>query len=432
MTNNLFYRAFEDRFRGSREVIKRRLKVYLPFCEPLKRFYPDGPVLDIGCGRGEWLELLGEHGFAPFGVDLDDGMLMDCRALGLPARRQDALEALATLPDNSQIVVSGFHIAEHLPFDTLQQVVEEAHRVLRPGGLLILETPNPENFTVGASMFYLDPTHLKPIPSTLLSFLPEYYGFRRLKIVRLQESPDLLRQEGANILDVLAGVSPDYAIIAQKDAVESVLASTSSAFEKEYGVGLIELAERFDRRIHARIERSESEIRQAFERIREAETRSESEIRQAFERIREAENRTAVLVAQLDATYRSTSWRATGPLRAAMTKIRSVVDSGSGGLTSKADSRPRRVARRCLKGIADWIRAEPRRHALAARIRRRMPWPDTTPRAAGAKSRASWTEGRPSHISAKYEVPEMPGAAAKIYEQLHRARHDRLDTGEIE
>lgn len=83
------------------------------------------------------------------------------------------------------------HIVEHIPFEDIQTLVQEAFRVLTPAGLLILETPNPENIQVATSGFYIDPTHTRPIPSQLLSFLPEYYGFKRTKILRLQEENNL-------------------------------------------------------------------------------------------------------------------------------------------------------------------------------------------------------------------------------------------------
>lgn len=158
-----FYRAFEDKFRGAREVIKARLKVYLPFIKPLKDIYPDASAVDLGCGRGEWLELLAENGFSAQGVDLDDGMLAACRELGLRVQTGEAVAFLKSLPDQSQAVISGFHLAEHIPFDDLQALVEESLRVLRPAGVLILETPNPENIVVGTSSFYLDPTHRKSV-----------------------------------------------------------------------------------------------------------------------------------------------------------------------------------------------------------------------------------------------------------------------------
>ena len=184
-----FYRAFEDRFRGSRELIKSRLRVYLPFIEPLTSIYGTCKAVDLGCGRGEWLELLVESGFEATGVDSDEGMLAACAERALPAERGDAISHLRRLPDNTIAVVSGFHVAEHLSFADLQTLVQEAVRVLKPAGLLILETPNPENLMVGTSGFYCDPTHHRPIPPTLLSFLAEFFGFARLKVLRLQERP---------------------------------------------------------------------------------------------------------------------------------------------------------------------------------------------------------------------------------------------------
>ncbi|MCX7222597.1 MAG: class I SAM-dependent methyltransferase, partial [Burkholderiales bacterium] len=133
-----FYRAFEDKHRGSRDAIKNRQRVYLPFVLPLANLYPGSQTLDLGCGRGEWLELLTEIGLDARGADLDDGMLQECRDRGLRVMTEDALSALKKLPDSSQAVVSGFHFAEHIPFQVLQQVVQEALRVLRPAGLLIL------------------------------------------------------------------------------------------------------------------------------------------------------------------------------------------------------------------------------------------------------------------------------------------------------
>ncbi|MBD8577727.1 methyltransferase domain-containing protein [Pseudomonas syringae] len=241
-----FYRAFEDRYRGSRELIHERQQIYVPFLEPLKAQYAERKALDVGCGRGEWLEILQRNGFDPLGVDLDAGMLEACHALGLPVEQGDALAILKRLPDASLTVVSGFHLAEHIPFDVLNELITEALRVLKPAGLLILETPNPENLVVGTQTFYLDPSHERPIPHLLLSFLADYCGFHRSKLLRLQEPAGLAEGGPVNLMSVLHGVSPDYAIIAQKEAAAEQLQAFDAVFERTYGLSLESLANRYD------------------------------------------------------------------------------------------------------------------------------------------------------------------------------------------
>ena len=269
MTNS-FYRAFEDRYRGSRELIKSRLRVYLPFVEPLGAVHEHCRGIDLGCGRGEWLELMKEIGFDVIGVDLDEMMLAACRELGLPTQAGDAIAYLQTLPDESIVLVSGFHLVEHIPFASLQALVQEALRVLKLGGLLILETPNPENIVVATNHFYLDPTHQRPIPPLLLSFLAEHYGFDKVKIVRLQEPRELAQLQSPTLLDVLSGASMDFAVVARKrtDPAEpsGVL---DAAFQREYGIDLDTLAMRYDQQISGKL----SEVLSRVDRTAELEAR---------------------------------------------------------------------------------------------------------------------------------------------------------------
>ncbi len=211
-----FYRAFEDRERGSRELVLGRLEVYRPLLEHLVGLYPQAKGLDVGCGRGEWLQLLQSVGIQGHGVDLDAGMLAACQAANFSVEQGDALDWLAAQPDNSLALISAFHVVEHLPFALVRQLVAEAHRVLLPGGLLIMETPNPENLSVGAHTFYMDPSHERPLPPRLLQFVPEFMGFERSWLWRLQES-ELVRPGDDPLLgNVLLAVSPDYAVIARK------------------------------------------------------------------------------------------------------------------------------------------------------------------------------------------------------------------------
>ena len=289
-----FYRALEDRFRGPRDLIKSRLQVYLPFIEPLKEAYPDLHAVDLGCGRGEWLEIMGEQGFIAQGVDLNDGMLSACRDLGLKVQTGDALSFLQKLPDNSQVIISAFHLVEHIPFDSLQEIVKESLRVLKPAGLLILETPNPENIIVGTSSFYMDPTHTSPIPPDLLAFLPEYYGYHDTKILRLQETPEIRGLENLSFLDVLNGTSPDYAIVAQKRGTTSQLDLTNDAFQTEYGTTQAQLAMAYDRDIKTLLQQTAEDAKKTQD--------------------------------ELQAIYNSRSWRITKPCRFFIDRIRKIID----------------------------------------------------------------------------------------------------------
>jgi O-antigen chain-terminating methyltransferase len=250
--SNSFYRAFEDRHRGSRELIKSRLAAYQPFLAPLPAVAHPAAALDLGCGRGEWLELLGELGFSARGVDLDEGMLAACRERGLDVATADALSSLRVLPDASVALVSAFHLIEHIPFDDVQELIAQALRVLQPGGLLIMETPNPENLVVGSTNFYTDPSHLRPVPPLLLDFAVEFAGFARHKVVRLQEPAALRGTASVELINVLNGVSPDYSVVGQKAADAPVLGAFDAAFAASYGLELDELARRFEQQAQAR------------------------------------------------------------------------------------------------------------------------------------------------------------------------------------
>jgi SAM-dependent methyltransferase len=276
-----FYRAFEDRYRGSRDTIKDRLRAYAPFLGPLLQLARPAVALDLGCGRGEWLELLGEHGFDARGVDLDEGMLAACRERGLNARHGDALAALRTQPDASLVLVSAFHLVEHLPFGLVQELIAEALRALQPGGLLIMETPNPENLTVGATSFYLDPSHLHPLPPGLLGFAAEHAGFARQRIVRLQEDPHLHTDAPVGLINVLEGVSPDYAVVAQKAADAPLLAPFDAGFDLPWGVTLGQLAQRYESQLGER----NAEIHHILARIDDHTSRMASEQARVFEQV---------------------------------------------------------------------------------------------------------------------------------------------------
>ena len=214
------YVAFEDMFRGTREDIKSRLLPYIEQIELADAGRPGKPILDIGCGRGEWLELLRDHHFEAYGVDLNSMMIERCKSMGLNASRGDVIEHLRELPDESRSAITAFHVIEHIPFDVFVYFLDEALRVLTPGGILILETPNPETIRVGATTFYYDPTHRNPLPPIPTQFIVSHRGFVEAEILRLHPvTEERLRENGENV-DLLNRVlfgPQDYAIIARRD-----------------------------------------------------------------------------------------------------------------------------------------------------------------------------------------------------------------------
>ena len=311
-----FYRAYEDRNRGSRELIKSRLMAYRAFFEPWVTREPAPRALDLGCGRGEWLEVLHEAGYAAAGVDLDEGMLAGLRRRGIDARRADALQALRETPDASIAVVSAFHLVEHIPFEDVRTLIREAMRVLKPGGLLILETPNPENIVVGASLFYQDPTHLRPLPPELLRFAVEYEGFGRHIVARLQEDPALAKAREIGFWNVLEGASPDYAVVGQKAGDERFLRAFNNAFGARYGLLTPALAGRYDAqerhrseeialRLDARIDQQSQELHDALQHYME----------RAEARIVDLEKRVDFYAGLFARIFESPAWKMTAPLR---------------------------------------------------------------------------------------------------------------------
>lgn len=181
LETDAFYAAFVERFRGSFDDIAARLQTHLPALESL----PEGDIVDLGSGRGEWLELLRAHGRAAYGVDTNRTLAAACRARGLHVVEADALAHLRSLAPASVAAVCGFHLIEHLPTNALMELLSEAARVLLPGGLLLFETPNPENVSVGSHLFYTDPTHHHPLPSMTMRFLFEACGFDDVTIRNL-------------------------------------------------------------------------------------------------------------------------------------------------------------------------------------------------------------------------------------------------------
>jgi len=223
------YSAFENYFRGNREEIKQRLSVYLPLVSlvpPLRM----PPVLDIGCGRGEWLELLEENYINSIGIDSHQEFIEYCRERDLAAEEADLFDFLSVEREQRFSIITGFHLIEHIAPEKQLWFLDSIFRLLTPGGMVILETPNPENVTVGSCNFYIDPTHRRPVPPQLMHFLAIQAGFASPLIARLNrhtvgaplklmaedEACSALYNQLVHIISSRVLQAPDYALIAFK------------------------------------------------------------------------------------------------------------------------------------------------------------------------------------------------------------------------
>ena len=213
------YVAFEDRFRGSRADIKQRQRVYLDLLKQAGAGQPGRPIVDVGSGRGELLELFGEEGLEARGVDLNGSMVALCTGAGLPCVQDDAVSYLSGLDEGCLGAVTGFHIIEHLPFTALVALLDASLRALAPGGIVVFETPNPANLLVASRWFHLDPTHRNPLPGEMVAMIAEARGFVQVSIRELH--PMARRFEAkdeilAAQLDAIFHGPQDYALIARK------------------------------------------------------------------------------------------------------------------------------------------------------------------------------------------------------------------------
>ena len=213
---DLLYVALEDQFRGTRDHIQEALRVYLPI---LQKANVTSEILDVGCGRGEWLELLKAEGYKAYGIDVNRISVGQCRESDVDAQEADALAHLRSLANDSLNCITAFHFVEHVSLEELVSFVDQALRVLRPGAILILETPNPENLIVGSCNFYFDPTHRNPLPPLTMKCILESRGFDRLEELelhpmleeRLKGSDEITQRFNALFYGAM-----DYAIVAHK------------------------------------------------------------------------------------------------------------------------------------------------------------------------------------------------------------------------
>ena len=302
---NQFYLQLENHFRGSEQQITERLQQYVPLLEELEK-NPNRAAIDIGCGRGEWLGLLGKRQWQAVGIDLNAAMVESCQKQGLKAQEQDALSYLASLPDQSQSLITGFHIAEHIPFDSLLEIIQQAYRVLLPQGVLVLETPNPENLQVGAHTFYMDPSHRHPLPPQLLQFSAQEHGFLQADIRRLNgANRPANKMAFGDHLQWFLEANLDYALVAQKKSGVIAIAQLEKIGESEsHYPEFFELARGYVEETHQRMEQS---------------AQKQAGINEHQQQQMEHQQQQMLIIQQnqteLDAMKNSRSWRITKPLR---------------------------------------------------------------------------------------------------------------------
>lgn len=217
------YAGFENRFRGWETKVKQQQEDYVPY------FNTRLPVLDLGCGRGEFLQLLREKGIPARGIDVNDQMVEICRDKGLDCRKADIIETLYEQEDYSLGGIFSSQVIEHLSPSYLKRMVELSYFKLAPSGCMILETINPASVFSLVEIYFLDLSHKNPVHPQTLRFLLESSGFKEVKIEysvplkeeRLTEVPgkddrDLILNENIGKLNRLLYAPSNYAGIAVK------------------------------------------------------------------------------------------------------------------------------------------------------------------------------------------------------------------------
>ncbi len=219
------YFNFENYFRGSRKEIKNALEIYADY------FTDKGQIIELGSGRGEFLELMGEKDIDIVGIDAYKEFVDYCKIKGFNSVNDDAIAYVSRLKDESIGGIFAAQLIEHLKTDQIIQLCNDAYKKLIPGSYLIFETPNPTSLAIYTNAFYVDPSHNKPVHPRTIEYFLKQAGFSDISIIFTEHSKSKYRlpllngesisnlnefNDGINcITDILFG-SQDYAIIAKK------------------------------------------------------------------------------------------------------------------------------------------------------------------------------------------------------------------------
>ncbi|MGO9855759.1 MAG: class I SAM-dependent methyltransferase [Acidimicrobiales bacterium] len=221
-STDIDYVEFEDRCRGSSENVQHAQERYLALFPTASG---SGAVIDIGCGRGEMLELFIAAGYKAIGVDMDTNMIELCRAKGLPVVQDDGIHYLETTEDNSLRGIFCAQVVEHLLTSELERLVELSYQKLMPSAVLLIETINPRSLFALGNHFFADVSHVRPVHPETLRFICEQIGFGKVELEERSPHPfmntvdELPDGEVGTVLKELSQSVfgyQDYAIVATK------------------------------------------------------------------------------------------------------------------------------------------------------------------------------------------------------------------------
>ncbi len=208
------YLSFEDLHRGNRKEIMERQKGYLPYFQGCRN------VLDIGCGRGEFLELLRKEGIPAKGIDINATMVAACRDRGLDADEADAVTHLSESEPGRYDGIFCAQVIEHLSWESLLTLLKLSYEKLPQGGKLIMETINPQSLSVFCGAFYLDPTHTKPVHPLTLQFACKAIGFSTADLLYTSPYPDEMKLQEVDFFRRTGDVSDKLINVLNNNVVQ--------------------------------------------------------------------------------------------------------------------------------------------------------------------------------------------------------------------
>ena len=263
-----FYLEFENTFRGSVDQVNDILSNYDGLIQYIISIDNKPSLLDIGCGRGEWLKKCSDQGIQSCGIELNEDMASTCKNMGLDILNGDAIILLKELPDNSFSLITMFHLIEHISFDSINLLLIECNRLLKDQGLLILETPSIDNLSISSKLFYIDPTHINPINPDLIAFTMGRIGFDMIKTIYINGGP-LQNEDKYSLTRIFNGVAQDLVLIATKSKSSSLQLNKNTSWMKTFKLGLttIDASIEFDHQLKTNIITKEESINQLRARI---------------------------------------------------------------------------------------------------------------------------------------------------------------------